>query len=72
MKLTLLQCQSPLITDIGVLKGMPLELIYLGGTKVTDLTPIKGMKLKELILPDGKTYKDVGEEFWKEYDAGKK
>ena len=46
------------ISDISVLKGMPLQKLLLGSTKVKDLSPLKGMKLNHCIL-EGSLVEDI-------------
>lgn len=38
------------ITDLSLLKGAPISILWLGNTGVSDLTPLRGMALKELRL----------------------
>ncbi len=41
---------NPSVTDLSALKGMPLQILNVGGTGVTDLTPLKGMPLESLFM----------------------
>jgi hypothetical protein len=37
------------VSDLSPLAGMPLEKVWVSGSKATDLTPIKDAPLKELV-----------------------
>ena len=38
------------VTDLSPLHGMPLQELYVSGTKISDLSPLAGMPLKSLFL----------------------
>jgi len=40
------------VTSIAALRGLPLEVLYLGGCRIKDLSPIKGLPLKTLDIRD--------------------
>jgi hypothetical protein len=39
-----------LVTDLSVLKGLPLKSLRIQSTRVSDLSPLQGMPLEELWL----------------------
>ncbi|MEZ0296675.1 MAG: protein kinase, partial [Candidatus Methylacidiphilales bacterium] len=45
---------NPQITDISPLKGMPIEIFYMGYTSVADLSPLAAMNLHRLYAPFSK------------------
>ena len=71
------------ISDISILKDMPLERLDMNGTKVTNFSVLKGMPLKRIHLPSHAKGIDFlrsmsslvsinnqpAAQFWKEYDA---
>ena len=46
------QINDPNLEDISPLKGLPLMLLDLRGSRVEDLSPLQGMPLRELYLED--------------------
>jgi hypothetical protein len=54
LRLTFLRCEGTRVTDLGPLKGMPLEALWISvSPELTDLAPLAGMPLKDLRI--GKT-----------------
>ena len=50
MPLKILKCaDSPRISDLEPLRGMPLEEFHCGNTAVGDLEPLSGMPLRVLL-----------------------
>jgi len=52
MPLTTFNCKDTPVSDLSILKGMPLKFLIVVNTKVTDLTPLAGMELTEFSCPD--------------------
>ena len=48
VKLRILNCDGTPVSDLSILRDMPLVSLRCCKTKVTDLTPLVGLKLEEI------------------------
>ena len=52
MKLGRVDLSNTGVSDISVLAGMPLETVYLNGTRVKDSSPLTGAQLMDVDFSD--------------------
>jgi Leucine-rich repeat (LRR) protein len=58
-ELRFLQLNTDAISDLGPLRGLPLETLILSGAKFIDLSPLEGMPIKSIYLSACKNLSDV-------------